>query len=173
MSTGTPAQGILLDCFERVRELVASVTDGLTEEVATYRPDAAANSIGWLVWHLTRVQDSHLADAAGTQQIWVIQGWVDSFSLPFAWDATGYGQGEDEVGAVRVPAELLAGYHAAVHQATVEYLQGIDTAELDRIVDTRWDPPVTVAARLVSVLGDCLQHLGQAAYVRGLANRRG
>jgi hypothetical protein len=172
MSTTDQVQKILLDSFERVRGLVASLTDGLTAEVSTYRPDAQANSIGWLIWHLTRVQDSHLAGAAGTEQVWVAQGWVDSFSLPFALDATGYGQGEDEVGAVQVPAELLAGYHAAVHQATVEYVQQLDAAELERVVDTRWNPPVTVAVRLVSVLGDCLQHVGQAAYVRGLADRR-
>ncbi len=165
------ARAILLDSFDRVRELVATITDGLTEEVATYRPDRAANSIGWLVWHLTRVEDSHLADAAGVDQVWMAQGWVDRFSLPFALDATGYGQDETEVGAVQVPAELLAGYHHAVHLSAVEYLQKLDGKELERVVDTRWDPPVTVAVRLVSVLGDCLQHAGQAAYVRGLAER--
>ena len=100
------------------------------------------------------------------------QGWVDRFSLPFAVDATGYGQGEDEVGSVQVPAELLAAYHAAVHEATVRYIEQLDEQELGRVVDERWDPPVTVSVRLVSVLGDCLQHAGQAAYVRGLADRR-
>ena len=167
-----PTRSLLLEFFGRVRDLVAGLTDGLTEDVSTYRPDPSANSIGWLIWHLTRVQDSHVSDAAGTEQVWVAQGWVDRFSLPFALDATGYGQGEDEVGAVQVPAELLAAYHSAVHQATVEYVEKLDSAELSRVVDSRWDPPVTVSVRLVSVLGDTLQHVGQAAYVRGLAQRR-
>ncbi len=172
MSTTDPAKELLLDSFGRVRGLVASLTSDLTEEVSTFRPDPSANSIGWLIWHLSRIQDSHLADASGTEQVWVSQGWVDRFSLPFAVDATGYGQGEDEVGSVQVPAELLAAYHAAVHEATVRYVEQLDAEELGRVVDERWDPPVTVSVRLVSVLGDCLQHAGQAAYVRGLADRR-
>ena len=69
-------------------------------------------------------------------------------------------------------ASCLAQYHGAVHDLTLRYLDGITPAELDRIVDTRWDPPVTAAVRLVSVIGDTMQHLGQAAYVRGLAERR-
>src|ERR1700712_996242 len=172
MLTMDPVKDLLLDSFGRVRELVASLTNDLTEDISTYRPDPSANSIGWLIWHLSRVQDSHLADAAGSEQVWVAQGWVDRFSLPFAVEATGYGQGEDEVGSVLVPAELLAGYHAAVHEASVRYVEQLDEDELGRVVDERWDPPVTVSVRLVSVLGDCLQHAGQAAYVRGLADRR-
>lgn len=167
----TVARAILKDAFGRVDELVRSVTTGLTEDLATYRPDEQANSVGWLIWHTSRIQDSHIADAAGTEQVWVSQGWVDNFSLPFAWDATGYGQDAREVAAVQVPPELLDGYYAAVSEATGRYLDGLDEAELSRVVDTRWDPPVTVAVRLVSVLSDCLQHLGQAAYVRGLIDR--
>ena len=172
MPTTDPTRDVLLEAFGRIRELVDSLTGDLTEDVSTYRPDASANSIGWLIWHLSRITDDHIADAARTEQVWVSQGWVDRFSLPFAVDATGYGQGEDEVGAVQVPAELLSGYHAAVHEAAVRYLGQLDVAELSRVVDERWDPPVTVAVRLVSILSDCLQHAGQAAYVRGLAARR-
>ena len=55
-----------------------------------------------------------------------------------------------------------------MHQLTLAYLSRVTSEELDRVVDRRWDPPVTAGVRLVSVVGDCLQHLGQAAYVRGL-----
>ena len=164
---------VLADAFNRVDQVVRSVISGLSEEVGTYRPDGAANSISWLIWHLTRIQDDHLAGITGAEQIWISQGWVDRFSLPFAMEATGYGQDAQEVGAVRVPAELLASYHAAVHEATVRYLDGLDDAELSRVVDRRWDPPVTVAVRLVSVISDALQHAGQAAYLEGLADHRG
>jgi hypothetical protein len=170
-SSGTSVRDILKDAFGRIDELVRSATDGLTEDVANYRPDESANSIGWLIWHTSRIQDSHIADAAGTEQVWVSQGWVDHFSLPFAWDATGYGQDAKEVGAVQVPRELLAGYYADVADASARYLDGLTDAELGRVIDTNWDPPVTVAVRLVSVLSDCLQHMGQAAYVRGLIDR--
>lgn len=167
----TALRDLLTDSFGRVRELVTSTTGGLTLEVATYRPDPDANSIDWLLWHLTRVQDSHLAELAGVPQVWVDQGFADRFQLPFSRGATGYGQSAEEVGAVAVDPAELAGYHAAVDVMTTAFLGTITAADLSRVVDDRWDPPVTMGARLVSVLGDCLQHLGQAAYLRGLAER--
>jgi hypothetical protein len=121
------------------------------------------------VWHLTRIQDDHVADVAGTEQVWTSAGWADRFGLPFEPADTGYGHGAEQVAAVRVPsADLLTGYHDAVHERTVAYARTLVDADLDRVVDHRWDPPVTLGARLVSVLADDLQHAGQAAYVRGL-----
>jgi hypothetical protein len=162
---------LLVDSFQRVHELVQQLTDGLTEEAATFRPDPDANSAAWLLWHLSRVQDDHVAELAGVEQAW--PSWRDRFGLPFADDATGYGQGSAEVGQVRVSGELLAGYHADVHELCLRYVQGVTAEELQRVVDERWDPPVTASVRLVSVLGDALQHLGQAGYVLGLAQRAG
>lgn len=163
-------RALLVDSFDRAGDLVQELTDGLSEDVATYRPDPQANTVAWLLWHLARVQDDHVAGLAGTAQAW--EGWRDRFGLPFAADATGYGHGAEEVGQVRVGGELLGGYYADVHALTRRYLDGLTEAELGRVVDERWDPPVTAAVRLVSVLGDVMQHLGQAAYVRGLAERR-
>ena len=167
--TDNAARDLLIDSFARIRELVVDLTDGLSEEDSTYRPAPAANTPGWLLWHLTRVQDDHIAGLAGVQQAW--PGWRDRFGLPFSDWATGNGQSPDEVAAVRVSGDLLAGYHADVHALTLDYLRPITADELARVVDTHWDPPVTAAVRLVSVLGDVLQHLGQAAYVQGLAKR--
>jgi hypothetical protein len=168
--TENAARDLLVDSFNRVRELVVDLTDGLTEETVGYRPDDDANSIGWLVWHLTRIQDDHVADLARVDQVW--PAWRERFALPFGdWD-TGWGHTRKEVAAVRPTGDLLAGYHADVHALTMSYLEPITVDELERVVDTRWDPPVTASVRLVSVLGDTLQHAGQAAYVQGLAERR-
>lgn len=163
------ATSVLTEAFGRVHELVGQITDGLSLETATFRPDAEANTIAWLVWHLSRVQDDHVADAAGVDQVW--PRWRERFALPFDDDATGFGQSGDEVGQVAVDGALLAGYHEEVDAATTRYLDSVTDSELARVVDDSWDPPVTVEARLVSVIGDCLQHLGQAAYVQGLADR--
>jgi hypothetical protein len=160
---------LLVDSFQRVHELVEQATDGLTEEDATFRPDAEANTAAWLLWHLSRVQDDHVADLAQVDQAW--PAWRDRFGLPFAPDATGYGQSAAEVGDVRVGAELLAGYHRDVHALCLRWVQEVSADDLRRVVDERWDPPVTASVRLVSVLGDTLQHLGQVAYVLGLAAR--
>jgi uncharacterized damage-inducible protein DinB len=147
---------------------------GLTEEQLTYQVGAEANSIAWLVWHLSRVQDDHIADVAGTEQVWTADGWADRFGLPFPPEDTGYGQSQAEVQAVRgIPADDLAAYHDAVTDQTVRYVEALTDDDLDRIVDTSWDPPVTLAVRLVSVISDDLQHAGQASFVRGMLGRRG
>jgi uncharacterized damage-inducible protein DinB len=164
---------LLADAFGRVREIVHDVVAGLTTEQLAFRVDADANSIAWLVWHLTRIQDDHVADVAGTEQVWTAQGWMERFGLPFDPGATGYGHSSDDVAACRVdPGDLLVGYYDAVHEQTVRFLQRITDADLDRVVDEAWDPPVTLGVRLVSVIEDDLQHGGQAAFVRGIVLRR-
>jgi hypothetical protein len=158
---------VLADGFGRVRELVASVLDGLSVEQLSYRQQPDANSIGWLIWHLTRVQDDHVADAADRPQVWTAQDWHSRFELPFDEAATGYGHQSADVSAVSVEAELLAGYHEAVVAQSLDYVAGLTEDDLGRVVDDAWDPPVTLGVRLISVLSDDLQHVGQAAYLRG------
>ena len=92
--------------------------------------------------------------------------------MPFPEKATGYGQSSKDVAAVQVTADLLLGYHDAVHEATIAYIQSLQDGDYERIVDRRWNPPVTLAVRLISVISDDLQHAGQAAYVRGLLKNR-
>ncbi len=157
---------LLTDAFGRIREIVHHTVDGLTEDQLAYRVDGDANSIAWLVWHLTRIQDDHIADVAGTEQVW--PKWADEFGLPFDPRDTGYGHDSAQVAAVRVKAELLTAYHDEAYERTVEYVSTVTDADLGRIVDPRWNPPVTLGVRLVSVVSDDLQHAGQAAFVRGL-----
>jgi Protein of unknown function (DUF664) len=162
---------LLTDAFNRIQGTVHAVLSKTDAGILSYRPDPDANSVAWLLWHLTRVQDDHVADAAGTEQVWTAEGWAERFGLPFDPSETGYGQGSAEVAAVQVSAELLGGYHDAVHRASVAFVRGLADTDFDRIVDTSWSPPVTLGVRLVSVISDDLQHAGQAAYVRGLAIR--
>ena len=164
---------LLTDAFGRVREAVHDAVTGLTAEQLAFQADPKANSIAWLVWHLTRVQDDHVADVAHVEQVWTSGGWAERFELPFRPLATGYGHGADDVAAVRVEsADLLTGYHDAVHAQTIRYVRGLRDADLGHVVDEAWDPPVTLGVRLVSVIADDLQHAGQAAFIRGLVERR-
>jgi hypothetical protein len=168
----TTSAALLTDAFGRIRELVERTVAGFDTERLASRVDDDANTIAWLVWHLSRVEDSSIAGAASDDQLWTSAGWSTRFALPFDDGASGYGQSSQDVGAVRVSAELLLGYYDAVHRRTIDYLAGLDDDALDRIVDTRFTPPVTLAVRLVSILSDELQHVGQAAYVRGIIERR-
>jgi hypothetical protein len=164
---------LLIDDFGRIQGMVHRAVAGLTPSDLAFRPDSHANSIAWLVWHLTRIQDDHVADVAGTEQVWTGQHWDERFGLPFDAGATGYGQSSDEVAAVRAGVDELLGYHDAVHEETVRFVSGLRPADLERIVDESWDPPVSLGVRLVSVVTDDVAHAGQAAYVRGLLERRG
>ncbi len=168
----TSAQ-LLADAFGRIHGVVHRVVGGLTPEQLAFRADDEANSIAWLVWHLTRIQDDHVADAAGTPQVWTSGGWAERFGLPFDAAQTGYGHSGKQVAAVRVESgEPLTGYHDAVYERTINYVGTLTDDDLTRIVDRAWDPPVTLGVRLVSVIADDLQHAGQAALVRGLVERR-
>lgn len=164
---------VFTDALTRVRDQVPNILDGLGEEALTWRPGPDANPIGWLVWHMTRVEDDHLSELADTEQVWTANGWYDRFALPFPPEAHGFGHSSAEVAQVRgVGADLLAGYNAEVAARSLEYVGGLGESDLDRVVDEGWDPPVTLGVRLVSVVGELHAHTGQAAYVRGLWERR-
>ena len=167
------ATDLLLDAFARVAEELPGLLEGLRGDEIDYQPDLEANSLGWMVWHLARVEDDHLAGVAGTAQVWTEQGWARRFALPYPEDDIGYGHSPSDVAAFSVlDIHLLSGYYAAVHARTREIVSGLSDADFDRIVDRRFDPPVTAAVRLVSVVNDVSQHLGRVAYLRGLVMRR-
>jgi Protein of unknown function (DUF664) len=162
---------LLADAFGRIRSVVGRLLDGLTDDQLATQVGPGANTIGWLVWHLTRIQDDHVCAAAGFEQAWTTQGWYERFGVPFDPADHGYGHREEQVRQVRVSADLLRGYLDAVHTRTLDYVATLTDADYDRIVDTSFDPPVSLGVRLVSVISDDLQHAGQAAYVKGLLER--
>jgi hypothetical protein len=163
---------LLLELYGRIPPLAAEAVDGLDADDLCWSPDPEANPIGWLVWHATRVQDHHLSELMGSDQVWVSGDRAGSFGLAPEPDDVGYGHTPEQVHLVRPrgPEALLA-YHGAVDARTRDFLADLSATDLDAIVDTRWDPPVTLGVRLVSVADDSLQHMGQAAYLRGLLDR--
>jgi hypothetical protein len=159
---------VLIDAFGRVKEEVHGAVAGLNTDDLAFRPSDSTNSIAWLIWHLTRIQGAHLASAMNAEQVWTRDGWARKFKLPIDDSDTGYGHSSSDVASVRASAKLLLGYHDAVHEQSIAYIQKLAPEDYDAIVDKRWSPPVTMAVRLISVISDDLQHTGQAAYVRGM-----
>ena len=162
---------LLLDTLSRVREHVHDVLGSTPEHRLAEPPAPGANPVAWLVWHLTRGLDDQVARALGHDTAWEADGWRERMELPVPAEASGYGMSFDEVLRVRASAEHLRAYFDAAHARATEALRGLTDTELDRVVDARWDPPVTLAVRLVSVLDDCTQHAGQAAYASGILAR--
>ena len=163
---------LLVDAFGRIGNTVHRVLDGLSRDQLTARIDSEANSIGWLIWHLTRIQDDHIAGVAGTEQVWTERGWAKRFGLDLDPADTGFGHSPEQVASVTADAESLRGYYDAVHAVTIDYVGHLADPDLDRIVDERWDPPVTLGVRLISIVVDDVTHTGQAAFIRGILERR-
>lgn len=160
---------IYQELFGRIPDHVRAAVAGLDRDQLVARPGPGTNPIGWLVWHLTRVQDHHVAELVDQPQVWVTGNWAARFGLEPDPDNTGYGHSDAEVAAVRPDgAEVLVEYYEAVAARTGDLLAALRPEDLDRVVDERWDPPVTLGVRLVSIADDDIQHAGQAAYVRGL-----
>ncbi len=169
LETGVDVSGLLLELYGRIPPLARHAVDGLEVEQLVRRPAPGANTIAWLVWHTARVQDDHVAEILGADQLWAHGGWAPRFGLAPDPSDTGYGHSPEEVATVRPERpEVLLEYLDAVDARTRELLGALAPPDLDRIVDRRWDPPVTLGVRLVSIADDGLQHLGQAAYARGL-----
>jgi DinB superfamily len=171
------ATAVLLEAFGRTPELVATALDGMSDADLTRRVDPDANTIAWLVWHTARMQDGQITMAeralgrADADQVWTSQGFADRFDLGVGDREVGYGMNSEQVAGIVAPADLLTEYHQAVNDHTTAFLRSLDDADYDRVVDRHWDPPVTLLARLVSIEQDAVQHLGQAAYVRGVLQR--
>jgi hypothetical protein len=160
---------LLVELYDRIPPLARRAVEGLSPGRLTERPAPGANTVGWLVWHLGRVQDHHVAELLETDQLWVGGDWARRCGLEPDPSNTGYGHSADEVASVRPDGgDVLIAYVEAVTARTREMLDGLRPADLDRVVDRRFDPPVTLGVRLVSIADDSLQHAGQAAYVRGL-----
>lgn len=158
---------VYLELFGRIPNLVRAAVHGLNAEQLHAVPQPGANSVGWLVWHLTRVQDDHVAEVMNEQQLW--PQWASRFGLAPDVTNIGFGHTPADVDSVRPEsANVLVDYHDAVYARTRTLLDSLDEAALDRVVDERWDPPVTLGVRLISVADDSLQHAGQALYARGL-----
>ncbi|MFI5268048.1 MAG: DinB family protein [Chloroflexota bacterium] len=165
---------LLADGYSRIQRSLHLSLDGLTAEQLTYRPAEQANTVAWLAWHLTRVQDHHLSELAGREQAWIVGGWHEKFGKPADPQETGQRYTAEQVAAIRpTSAQLVLDYHDAVYARSLEYIKTLKPADLDRVLDEpQWDPRPTVGVRVVSVIGDNLQHVGQAAYLRGLIENR-
>lgn len=163
---------LTLDALGRVHELIPAVLDGLSLEDISWRPDPEANSIGWLLWHLIRVEDGIIAGLAGSAQVWVEDGWHERFGLPYPADAAGFGMTSDDVGHFQIadPA-LLTQYAARVAERSTEVVSRLSPADFDTVIDTSYTPAVTMGARLVSLIVETSQHIGQVGYLKGLRER--
>jgi hypothetical protein len=166
---------MMVDSYGRVYEGLAEALRGLTREDLDWLPKPDCNGMGWLAWHLARVEDAQIADLANVGQVWIVGSWFKKFGRKQDMDDTGFGDTPEQVAAFRSPsAKTIIGYYEDVAAQSRKYISGLAAMELDRQLDEKWFNPVpTVGVRLVSIVNDVHQHLGQVAYVRGLLKGKG
>jgi hypothetical protein len=160
------ATDILLDGFTRVHDSLHRMLPDLSETELAQEPHP---SIGWLAWRLTRVMDNNASRLAGKKQLWVADGWGERFGMtPSPYDfGRSAAHSREQVRAFRASAGLLLAYHDAVYERMKNYLGGLSAEELARQIDAdRYQPPPTIAVRLISVLENAMVNQGQIGYLK-------
>jgi uncharacterized damage-inducible protein DinB len=165
-------QQLLVGVFERVSQVLEEALDGLNQDDLSYLPQADCNSIGWLTWHLTRVQDSTISRLTGKEQLWIAEKWYSKFNRNADSTDNGVGHSSKDVSNFQSPdTETLLDYHHAVLKQTNEYVGKLSTNELGREID--WPRFPTVGLLLAAQISETLQHVGQIAYLRGMLKGKG
>ena len=166
---------VIVGLLERATNQIKLATDGATDEQLYYRPTSNANSIAWLVWHLSRLQDLISSSLSGEAEVWHTDRWVEQFALApdLPNEATGWGDSAEQVAAFRVERGTLFGYMEAAHRVAKERVARLTPAQLEQTVawGTAETPLLGPAWRvLITLLNDSIQHAGQINYIRGLVS---
>ena len=164
------SNAIVIDALGRIQNTIRRVLDGMTPDQLYYRPAENSNSTAWVIWHLTRVQDHHISDMGGLEQLWTSDGWHARFGMEADGKNTGTGHTPGDVAKIRPDAETLQSYYDAVYERTKTVLSSLTPEDMDRELDApQYNPLPTIGVRCASIISDNTQHVGQAAYIKGLA----
>ncbi len=160
----------ILNMLDRIQNAQMTAVDGLSHEELTWRPGADANSIGFILWHQTRVEDILVQGMIQRKpQVWTSDKWAEKLNLSEKLQDTGYGYTAEQITAFPVPKlDDLLDYSKATRAKTVEYLKAVAAEELDKVIKTPVFGDIPIAQIFIILLGDTIQHTGQIAYLRGL-----
>lgn len=160
---------LLIAGFERISGTLERTLNGLSVKDLNYQPKPDSNSMGWLVWHLTRWQDFQASQPLKKEQVWIEKKWYEKYGRPADPADTGMGHKEADLAKYRSPdAATLIGYNKEVLVRLKEYINSLTASDLDKVVEgTPFNPPPTVGMNLIGLWSDGMQHTGQVGYVRG------
>ncbi len=171
----TWVSGLVKDVLDRNEQILMGAIEGLDQQELHAQIEPGANPIGWLLWHLSRVQDNHRSAMDGTPHVWIKDGWFEMFGRSSDPSDRGRGHTAQQVHEFATPElDTMIGYYRAVRSHTDAFLAALDDQQLEREVpDLTGGATVPLQKRLEMLLVDCLQHSGQIAYLRGLIREQG
>lgn len=142
--------------------------DGLTREEISWRPSCGCNSIGLILFHIARTEDSIIQSSVkGEPLIWESAKWYEKLNLPVEEEGAHYTI--EQVNAFKVPPfnDLMA-YYDAVRRKTKECLRGMQPEELDRNISFGNYGELPLATIFSFIVTHASQHVGEISYLRGL-----
>ena len=166
---------LMTDGFSRVPEFLENVLKGLNQEDLDWMPRADSNSIGWLIWHLTRQQDAQIAYLMGKEQLWTEDGWHARFNRDANLKDIGFGHTPEQVAAFQSPdIPTFLGYLRATVERTIQFLSDLSEEDLDReLNEPQYNPLPKVGVRLISILDDSVQSRACLRSARGMVQGKG
>lgn len=168
-------QQLLIDGYGRIYEELQRALSGLSQGDLDHQPKPDCNSMGWLAWHLIRVQDGQIADLMDAEQVYIKDGWYSEFNRQPEPEDVGFGHSSEQVAAFKSPdVSVIMNYEKEVLERVKSFINSLSAEDLDRELNEPWFQPLpNVGVRLISIMSDALQHTGQIAYVRGLLKGKG
>jgi hypothetical protein len=165
---------LLREVLDRNEHYLLTGFDQLTDAELRDPVAAGANPIGWLMWHVARVQDRAVAGMTGVDQLWIRDGWHAKFGKGTDPEERGNGDTPEQVAAFAAPsAALLLAYYAAVRAFVNDFLDTLDADDPERLVPGHGNAMVPLASRVSGLLIEAVQHTGQIAYARGIVQGAG
>ena len=158
------------NALERNWGMVDRAIDGLSDETLARRISDSDNSIGWLLFHMSRVVDVFMNSRfQGNPQIWIEDGWCEKFGLSDDPDTTGQGWDAARVAAWQLPSrDVLVGYYEAVKAGCRDYMSSVTGEELSASISLRpGSDPEPIEAIMGVLVFDNIVHGGQIAFLRG------
>ena len=156
------------DAFNTEHEYLMDALGDLTADELMWRAGPEANPIGWILWHMTRIEDMWFQFFIQSQtEIWERDGWNEKFGLPTR--DNGFQHTLEQV--ADFPAYDLSEmtrYGEAVRSATLAYLKTVTSEQMDE-VPREARPEMSVGRIFRQVIGEIYQHQGHIAYLKGLS----
>ena len=157
----------IVDALEKEQESLSEAVGDLTPEELAWRAGPEANPIGWILWHMLRVEDMWFQFFIQRRnEIWERGSWHEKFGLPTR--DNGFGHTSEQVaGFPALDLQELLRYGEVVRRATLEYLETLSPEDYDA-VPREQRPEMTVGAIFRQIVGELYQHQGHIAYLKGL-----